>query len=618
MSFNNLFGNQSHSRVNVHNDQIKVNLGSKLNSVRDRIHTQKEVPIFDVSNTVIYQPVSTYGASLLDTTSLADLRTQILENSNEEAIRLLADGNNEINFYTGGTGASNLKLQIKDSTIEVKNNAAISCFDLTVDPNRSFLASYVGSNTGLDFNLRRGASVYQQFDANGININENVVFAANKHLKQTVNDSGDRVLFESATGKNQYCLYSYEAGTNSGLLIQATGSDVMEINNFKNNVGYQPISINRSSAGYLVVGDGVNNSGIPANFIANGTSVFTNGASPLLHISPTDIQPYKNIIPNADGTLDIGFKDSGPSDKFFSNIYGNNLWAKTALHATQIRAYTNGNPIHFHNTDLTFDNTKSISVDNLFSSATNRDLYLGNGPSDIKMQFINGAGGEIQPYSSIVPPNSDGLLDIGSVSKPFGNVYTTDLTAFNTVYTADLEASVSIKAVGQGAFLSVEDDTSTNGKVQIISENSTNFTGYLNFIKNDTRQMYFGFDNALQFEDGSNFTIRSNLQTYLSFIHDANFANRKIEINVDLIPTSNAYDLGSATNRFSQIHGVTLNASLQLATNQIASYTGSEVNLNGDFLPINPAGGGSGTRKLGNGQNLWSEVFAADGKILHQ
>ena len=556
MSFNNLFGNQSHSRVNVHNDQIKVNLGSKLNSVRDRIHTQKEVPIFDVSNTVIYQPVSTYGASLLDTTSLADLRTQILENSNEEAIRLLADGNNEINFYTGGTGASNLKLQIKDSTIEVKNNAAITCFDLTVDPNRSFLASYVGSYTGLDFNLRRGESVYQQFDANGININENVVFAANKHLKQTVNDSGSRVLFESATGRNQYCLYSYEAGTNSGLLIQANG-DVMEINNYKNsNNSYQPISINRSAAGYLVVGDSVNNSGITANFIATGTSVFTSGGSPQLHISATNIQPYKNIIPsgsldigstssrfnnvynnistitneirmntfapvgsdykqkgiffregyngtlngdnmcirsiartdpgppvgvvgdrlmissygglsinyftnnagndgatgrialfhneitvhknilpNADGTLDIGFKDSGVSDKMFSNIYGNNLWAKTSLHAAQIRAYTNGNPIHFQNTSLTFDNNQTISVDRIYSSATNRDLFLGCGASDIKMKFAAGGGGETETLASIVPPGN-GQNAIGTSSRKFAQVNSLAITATTQVNTS--------------------------------------------------------------------------------------------------------------------------------------------------------------------------------------
>jgi hypothetical protein len=91
----------------------------------------------------------------------------------------------------------------------------------------------------------------------------------------------------------------------------------MEINNFKiSNNSYQPISINRSAGGYLVVGDGVNNSGIPANFIATGTSVFTSGGSPQLHISATNIQPYKNIIPS--GSLDIGATASR-----FNNIYNN-------------------------------------------------------------------------------------------------------------------------------------------------------------------------------------------------------------------------------------------------------------------------------------------------------
>ena len=116
MSFNDLFGNQSHTHHKILKDPTQANLGNKLNKVRDRRHTTQEIPLFDIGNSVSFTPVSAYGASLLDTTSLADLRAQILENTSEEAIRLLADGNNEINFYTGGTGASNLKLQILDST----------------------------------------------------------------------------------------------------------------------------------------------------------------------------------------------------------------------------------------------------------------------------------------------------------------------------------------------------------------------------------------------------------------------------------------------------------------------------------------------------------------------
>ena len=148
MSFNDLFGNQSHTHHKILKDPTLANLGVKLNKVRDRRHATQEIPLFDIGNSVSFTPVSAYGATLLDTTSLADLRATILENTTEEAIRLLADGNNEINFYTGGTGASNLKLQIKDSSIEVKNGASLTTFDLTVDPNRSFIASYIGSDTG--------------------------------------------------------------------------------------------------------------------------------------------------------------------------------------------------------------------------------------------------------------------------------------------------------------------------------------------------------------------------------------------------------------------------------------------------------------------------------------
>lgn len=623
MSFNDLFGNQSHTHHKILKDPTQANLGVKLNKVRDRRHATQEIPLFDIGNSVSFTPVSAYGASLLDTTSLADLRATILENTNEEAIRLLADGNNEINFYTGGVGASNLKLQIKDSTIEVKNNAAITCFDLTVDPNRSFLASYVGSNTGLDFNLRRGASVYQQFDANGININENVVFAANKHLKQTVNNSGDRVLFESATGRNQYCLYSYEADTNSGLLVQANG-DVIELNNFKNsNNSYQPISINRSAGGYLVVGDGVNNSGITANFIANGTSVFTNGASPQLHISSSNIQPYKNIIPS--GSLDIGATATR-----FNNIYNNistitneirmNTFAPVGSDYRQKGIFfrdgfnSTSNPDNMSIRSIERNDGGTLVGDRLMVSSyggLSVNYFTNNAGNDGSTGRIALFHDEITVHKNILPPDALGLLDIGSASKAFGIVYTTDLRAANTVYTADLEATVSIKAVGNNAYLSAEDDNTLNGKVQILSENSSTYTGYVSFLKNNTRQMFLGYDNALQFENGSNFTIRSDAQTYLSFIHDANFANRKININVDLLPQSDVtYDLGSSGNKFAQIHGVTLNASIQVVTNQIAPYSGTEVLLDGDVRPAT-----DNDRELGGTGKRWNEIFCTNTTI---
>lgn len=549
------------------------NLPPRIENLNDKVITSESILSVNPDETVNANPVSAYGKTLLDTTSLADLRTQILENTNEEAIRLLADGNNEINFYTGGTGASNLKLQIKDSSIEVKNGASLSTFDVTVDPNRSFIASYVGSDTGNNLNLRYGASVYQQFNASGIEINQNVVMANNKFLKMKIEDSDARVLLESL-GKRQVCLYSYEAN-NSGMLVQADANDILAINNYKNSIAsYRPICINRSDTTYVVMGASINPTSIsPVNFVSNGVSVFCNGASPLLHISSSNIKPYTSIIPNGVNAEDLGnatnyfgqthtnkvdvksdmfmnifgssnlrntgffFRSgfgsgSGIQDNMcirghnaggandglmisayggvsvncgligvsndngldgsgnramlinttinnhvnmlpsadgtlnigstllkFSNLYCNNVRAHTSLYTDNIRAYS-ASPIHYHNTDVTFDNDQSISVDRVYSSATNRDLYLGCGASDIKMRFYNGALGETETLANIVPP-SNGQNAIGTSSRKFAQVNALAITATTQVNTSVISYTdvVNEEVLVNGHFRPATDNT---------------------------------------------------------------------------------------------------------------------------------------------------------------
>ena len=90
---------------NIFNDLN--NLGPILNNISNQIVSNESVLTLLPNNQVLNLPISTFRKALLDNTSLADLRSQILENTNEEAIRLLDDGQNEINFYTSGTGASN-------------------------------------------------------------------------------------------------------------------------------------------------------------------------------------------------------------------------------------------------------------------------------------------------------------------------------------------------------------------------------------------------------------------------------------------------------------------------------------------------------------------------------
>jgi len=546
MSYNNLFGNPSHPRVNIHNNAVKANLGTKLNNVRDRQHTQQEIPIFDAGNSVSYQPVSTFGASLLDTTSLADLRTQILENTSEEAIRLLADGNNEINFYTGGTGASNLKLQVKNSSVDLVNNTPLNVNDLNVGLNKSLIADYVGSRAGENLRLRRGGSVYQEYTATGINVNENVVIADNKHLKQKIEDNDNRVLLESVA-KRQYCLYSYEAGTNSGLLIQADG-DIIKLNNYKNTAAsYQPISVNSTALSYFVCGAVSNPTGTSANFVSNGISLFSNGATPLMLINSSNIKPYVDIIPDGPNAYDLGnaanyfgnlhvnsvnvkndifidffnstdikndgfyfrngfgsgsgFQDnmsirghnnSGANDGIaisayggvsincgaisasndngtdaatnrvmllgvtinnhrnmlpyidggtdlgsvsnkFNEIYGNNIRAHTSLYTDSIRPYSSS-PVHFHNTSITTDNGYSLAVDRVQSTASNRDLFLGN-DSLTKMVLKNGASGNVELVAPAIVPPTDTTNSIGTGAFRFGSINGMIVSAWTKVNT---------------------------------------------------------------------------------------------------------------------------------------------------------------------------------------
>jgi hypothetical protein len=127
MSYNNIFSDSSHlSHNRILKDPVKVNLGDKLNKVRDRKHPQKEIAIYDVNDKPTFKNVSDYGLSLIDTLSLSDLKASILE-TNEEAIRLTSDSNNEINFFTGSLphGASNLRMQIKNSDTIIKNNLLV-------------------------------------------------------------------------------------------------------------------------------------------------------------------------------------------------------------------------------------------------------------------------------------------------------------------------------------------------------------------------------------------------------------------------------------------------------------------------------------------------------------
>lgn len=437
---------------NIFNNETIIGVSERLQNLQNANIAQDKVAIFKLNNEVETVNVSSYGKQLLNETSFASFRQSILEGS-EEAIKYTGDSVYEILFHTntGGTAnAGNLRFKITDTTASLENNVALNCNDVVVAPTRSLIASYIGSDTGNNLNLRYGASVYQQFNANGIEINQNVVMAQNKHLKQKIEDSGSRVLVESEA-KQQYCLYSYEANSNSGLLIQANG-DVMEINNYKNSApaGYRPISINRNLDSYLVVGAGVNPTTITdVNTILNGKSLFCNGASPSLYIDFYSVKPYLDVIPNGT-SLKLG-----NGTNYFAETHTNYLDVKSHVFmdffgSTDIKnegfyfrsGFSSGSgiqdnmSIRAHNASGANDGIAisaygGVSINCGLISVTNDN---GNDAATNRAMLINT---KINCNVDILP-NSDGSVDIGSSSLKFSEIYGNNVRSHTSLYSSSI------------------------------------------------------------------------------------------------------------------------------------------------------------------------------------
>ena len=98
-------------------DDVKDDvLGTRLKNLSTATISTESIATIN-GDTVNSTPVSTAGKNLLNITSIADLRSQILETT-EEAVVFTADTNNEINFYTGSTQtASDLRLRLTNELI---------------------------------------------------------------------------------------------------------------------------------------------------------------------------------------------------------------------------------------------------------------------------------------------------------------------------------------------------------------------------------------------------------------------------------------------------------------------------------------------------------------------
>ena len=183
-------------------------LQTRLINLKDISITSESVPTIN-GDTINSIPVSTAGKNLLNITSIGDLRSQILETS-EEAVVFTADTKNEINFYTGTTQtASDLRLQLTNSTTFVNNT--LDTKDIKVDNANKIISNNYAyrddvtnpiyltfDNQHAHFTSPDGIRINQQFQIdsqNGSTATHLFTTAGNKPLHYTTKGTGNHVFY---------------------------------------------------------------------------------------------------------------------------------------------------------------------------------------------------------------------------------------------------------------------------------------------------------------------------------------------------------------------------------------------------------------------------------------
>jgi hypothetical protein len=154
----------------------------------------------------------------LNITSIADLRSQILENDGEEAIRLTAGDGNELNFYTNGTTASELRLQITDATTTINNT--IEADDIKVDNSNKIICNTYGYR---DDNTN---PTYLSFDSQHAHITAPSGLMLNGSFNITNGNHG-----EITTTNGNKNLYYKTHGTGTHTFYVNTTTQVLELDN---------------------------------------------------------------------------------------------------------------------------------------------------------------------------------------------------------------------------------------------------------------------------------------------------------------------------------------------------------------------------------------------------
>ena len=538
---------------NIFNDLS--NLGPILTNISNQIVNNESVLTLLPNNQVLNLPISTFGKALLDSTSLADLRSQILENTNEEAIRLTADSQNEINFYTGGTTASNLRLQIKDGDTFVNNvlnsNVVKTAAVRSNQGDNSTLVQSTDGSTNIRFVPQNATISYLQNygvlaftkigEGNSLlaidHTDNNKIVYTNAEFNINVAATDNTFCLYKCPGGEQVSLYSH-SGLKEGFLIQkAANDDGVKINMFHS--GYRPIYLNSANNSKLVI----------------GSEVIQSDSEKLIVASTSRFKDYV--------VCDDSIKLSGPNNSGALYCRGDINLGNTNLDAVCLNYNISVNPAtNVESVILPGEKTAQILM-NQFTTQFRMSSVNGALPSTIlEVNEIN-----VVTFKNFIPDVTD-TIDLGVDDGP-GNL----IKRFSNCY---LNQDLDIDGTSSRVIMtdsSITDNTIRdsgvcgNTIVGIKSKNTDTGVGFLRLSAgiettqqiNETYIDLYGANSTDTYQ-----SIRHIVNNSEIFVIDTNTAEFKQSLYTKSIfpssaPTTNPhtdslYDIGADTRRYRDIY----------------------------------------------------------------
>ncbi len=425
---------------NIFNDSLETDINERTINFQNLNITSSSVPILGTNNVVSSTPITSTGLDLLGVVSIADLRAQILENTDEEAIRLTDDATGELNFFIGGTTISNLKLQITELNTYVNNT--LSTKEIQVDNANKLVCNniaYRDDNTN---------PVYINFDADHVHFTSPDGIRINQQFQiDSVNGSNPTHILTTAANKSIQ-ISCHGTGKIQTLSTLETQEDILPNITLQRNIGSSSLKYNNVfteilntgniKASTLFINDGTQNSFrfttassksyiqtqygeiVFSGYISSDAvlSIFSGATKKVIthHPLETDF-----IRPIATQTRDIG-----TSLLEYRDIYTQNTRNSNSLYANTLRP-NSGSYIDVTGADFRVDTGHQLQTK--FINTQDGDLTLRASGSNIVIQggknlqvnntITTGSGDlTLNPSTLYVRIPSDKVLTANTISSP--------------------------------------------------------------------------------------------------------------------------------------------------------------------------------------------------------